>query len=155
MCLVMARARCSPLWMAALMAAEISALLALRMECRRARPRAEWTATACILARREAKEALAPRRASAASRRARRVMLASLPLTSAWRAELRAMVLESLFTAERRRLAEWRRSLAICLRILPRAMEKESAMRRMRRSVAALFLAMRVRSSLSCLRCCL
>merc|ERR1712096_512976 len=115
MCLVMARARCSPLWMAPLMAAEISALLALRMECRRARPRAdltalalttpvsllmrfcclraERTATACILARREAKEALAPRRASAASRRARR-------------AELRAMVLESLFTAERRRLAE-------------------------------------------------
>merc|ERR1719456_1079700 len=92
MCLVIARARCSPLWMALLMAAEISALLALRMECRRARPRAdltalalttpvsllmrlcclraERTATACILARREAKEALAPRRASAASRRA-------------------------------------------------------------------------------------
>merc|ERR1712096_271186 len=113
MCLVMARARCSPLWMAPLMAAEISALLALRMECRRARPRAdltalalttpvsllmrfcclraERTATACILARREAKEALAPRRASAASRRARWVMLASLPLTSAWRAERRRL----------------------------------------------------------------
>merc|ERR1712096_139494 len=46
MCLLICRARCSPLWMAPLMAALISALLALRMEWRRLRPRADLTALA-------------------------------------------------------------------------------------------------------------
>merc|ERR1712054_611918 len=151
----MAMARCSPFWMATPIAWLMSRLLACCMDFSIARPLADLTALACILARRRAKEALAERRASIAFSLARWVLAICLRLARRCISAFLARVAYSLLVARRRLLAEWRRSLAIWWRILFMFMVKESAIRFILRRVSALFLAIRARSSLSFLMCSL